>query len=118
MQKHSKTVAEDPLPNHPYALLGYGEILLLISLALDGLTGAIQDKMNASYTTHTHTMMYYMNIWSCLWLLLAIVLTGECFEFIVFAQKYNYVLLYLFLLSFLSAIGQVSLYNIIKSLIN
>lgn len=60
----------DPLPNHPYALLGFGEILLLISLAMDGLTGAIQDKMNSNHKTDPHRMMYSMNLWSCLYLFL------------------------------------------------
>lgn len=59
---------DDPLPGHPYALIGFGEALLLISLAMDGLTGAIQDKMNANHRTDTHTMMYNMNVWSCVYL--------------------------------------------------
>jgi hypothetical protein len=42
MHKEDNKKKDDPLPNHPYALLGFGEILLLISLAMDGLTGAIQ----------------------------------------------------------------------------
>ena len=60
----------DPLPNHPYALLGFGEILLLISLGMDGLTGAIQDKMNSNHKTDPHRMMYSMNLWPCLYLFL------------------------------------------------
>ena len=66
--KHSKVKMDDPLPNHPFALVGFGEALLLISLAMDGLTGAIQDKMNTLHKTQTHTMMYFMNVWSCFWL--------------------------------------------------
>jgi hypothetical protein len=54
--------------SHPFALIGFGELLLLISLALDGFTGAIQDRMNSHHTTKTHSMMYNINIWSCLWL--------------------------------------------------
>jgi UDP-galactose transporter B1 len=59
---------DDPLPNHPYALIGFGEALLLLSLAMDGLTGAVQDKMNGNHKTNPHTMMYNMNLWSCLYL--------------------------------------------------
>jgi solute carrier family 35 (UDP-galactose transporter), member B1 len=54
--------------SHPFALIGFGELLLLISLALDGFTGAIQDRMNSHHTTKTHSMMYNINLWSCLWL--------------------------------------------------
>jgi hypothetical protein len=83
---------DDPLPNHPYALIGFGEALLLISLAMDGLTGAIQDKMNASHRTDTHTMMYNMNIWSCLYLFIgrlnACLKINKCFEIFLF-NRYN-----------------------------
>lgn len=68
MHKDKTKKIDDPLPNHPYALIGFGEALLLISLAMDGLTGAIQDKMNANHRTDSHTMMYNMNKWSCIYL--------------------------------------------------
>ena len=67
MRKESST-KDDPLPNHQFALLGFGEILLLISLAMDGLTGAIQDQMNSNHRTDPHKMMYNMNLWSCFYL--------------------------------------------------
>lgn len=63
-----KEPLDDPLPNHPFALIGIGEVLLLFSLAMDGFTGAIQDKMNASHKLSPHKMMYNMNKWSCLYL--------------------------------------------------
>lgn len=68
MHKDKAKKIDDPLPNHPYALIGFGEALLLISLAMDGLTGAIQDKMNASHRPDSHTMMFNMNFWSCVYL--------------------------------------------------
>jgi solute carrier family 35 (UDP-galactose transporter), member B1 len=107
MQKDKKQTEADPLPNHPYALVGFGEALLLVSLALDGLTGAIQDKMNLSHKTNPHFMMYNMNVWSCLWLFLAVIVTGEIFEFLIFVQNYTYVIWLLLLLSILASIGQV-----------
>lgn len=73
MYKDKKAKAiDDALPNHPYALLGFGECLLIISLAMDGLTGAIQDKMKAGHKPDPHFMMFNMNMWSCLWLFLGI----------------------------------------------
>ena len=74
MQKDKKTPTKADsdilLETHPFALIGFGELLLMISLALDGFTGAIQDRMNTYHTTKTHSMMYNINIWSCLWLFL------------------------------------------------
>lgn len=101
-----KVPLDDPLPNHPYALLGFGECLLLVSLAMDGLTGAIQDKMNLSHKTNPHFMMYNMNLWSCLWLFLVVIVTGEIFEFIIFAKRFPFVLGLLLILSVLASIGQ------------
>ena len=109
--KKQKQPIDDPLPNHPYALLGFGECLLLASLALDGLTGAIQDRMNLNHKTNPHFMMYNMNLWSCLWLFLAVIITGEIFEFVIFAQKFPHVIGLLLLLSFLASIGQVNIFN-------
>lgn len=103
-----KVPLDDPLPNHPYALLGFGECLLLVSLAMDGLTGAIQDKMNLSHKTNPHFMMYNMNLWSCLWLFLVVIVTGEIFEFIIFAKRFPFVLGLLLILSVLASIGQVN----------
>lgn len=113
MQKDdkSKVKRDDPLPNHPYALLGFGEILLLVSLAMDGLTGAIQDKMNGSSKPEPHSMMYNMNKWSCLYLFVAVIVTGEVIEFMIFVQRFPFVIWYMVLLSVLGSIGQVGFYS-------
>lgn len=109
MYKDKKTKPlDDPIPNHPFALIGFGELLLIVSLAMDGLTGAIQDKINGSHhRTNPHTMMYFMNIWSCFYLFFTIILTGEIFEFAIFLQKFPNVIVKLILLSILGCIGQV-----------
>lgn len=99
------------------SIIGYGEILLMVSLALDGLTGAVQDRMNGLHSTKTHSMMYSINIWSCLWLFLGVLFTGELMDFIIFAQKYPIVYAKLVLFSILGCIGQVSLMKYIKVLL-
>ena len=133
MMKDKKGKAlDDPLPNHPYALLGFGEILLIISLAMDGLTGGIQDKMNAGHKPDPHFMMFNMNLWSCLWLFLgkleillwshqasnlffllvkALILTGEAIEFLLFVNKYPVVFGYLTLMGLTASVGQVRKLN-------
>jgi len=50
------------------SIFGFGELLLIMSLAMDGFTGAIQDKMNAGHKPDPHSMMLNMNVWSCLYL--------------------------------------------------
>ncbi|XP_016401408.1 solute carrier family 35 member B1-like [Sinocyclocheilus rhinocerous] len=45
---------------------GFGEMLLLLSLTLDGLTGVAQDHMRARYQTGANHMMLNINMWSTL----------------------------------------------------
>lgn len=52
-------------------------------------------------------MMYSMNIWSCLWATIAILLTGEIYGLINFLQLYPQVIGKMFLLGLTGAIGQV-----------
>ncbi|XP_062364309.1 solute carrier family 35 member B1 isoform X2 [Cinclus cinclus] len=49
-------------------VFGYGELLLLLSLTLDGLTGVSQDHMRAHYQTSSNHMMLNVNLWSTLFL--------------------------------------------------
>ncbi|KAG7237429.1 hypothetical protein INR49_032387 [Caranx melampygus] len=53
----SSAVADDHI-------FGFGEILLLVSLTLDGLTGVAQDHMRARFQTGANHMMLNINMWS------------------------------------------------------
>lgn len=57
--------------------LGIGEILLLVSLACDGLTGAVQERMKAEHATKSGHMMLSMNKWSIIYLGVALTATGR-----------------------------------------
>ncbi|XP_020891867.1 solute carrier family 35 member B1-like [Exaiptasia diaphana] len=86
--------------------IAFGELLLLVSLTCDGLTGAIQDRMRGEHHVQSHHMMFNMNLWSIGILGLSIVTTGELFAFVTFCEKYPYVLAYMLTFSCASAIGQ------------
>lgn len=85
---------------------GWGEVLLLVSLTLDGLTGASQDKMRAEFSTKAYSMMLSVNKWSSLYLGVAVLFTGEIFSFVSFCKRYPYVLWNMVLFSITSALGQ------------
>lgn len=36
-----------------------------MSLTLDGVTGAVQERMKTEYQSKPAHMMYYVNLWSC-----------------------------------------------------
>lgn len=100
MYKDKKTNEVKP---HIY---GMGELLLLVSLTLDGLTGAVQDKMRAESHTSAHNMMFFMNIFSLLWLFIGLVFTGEGIAFLAFAYRYPSILYNILAFSVTSALGQ------------
>lgn len=86
--------------------IGFGEILLLVSLTCDGLTGAVQDRMRAEHHVQSHHMMFNMNLWSIGILAISLLTTGEVFQFVSFCERYPYVLFHILSFSLASAIGQ------------
>ncbi|CAF0977217.1 unnamed protein product [Rotaria magnacalcarata] len=87
-------------------LIGIGEFLLFVSLVFDGLTGGIQDKIRDKHRVQAYHMMYSMNIWSCLWASIGILVTGEIFGLYNFLTLYPYVIVDMFLLGLAGAVGQ------------
>lgn len=95
--------------------VGIGEVLLILSLSMDGLVGAIQERMRAAHSPTGQQMMVAMNGWSTLILSVAVVLTGEIFEFISFANRYPNVLLQLASLSVTGALGQFFIFIMVSA---
>ncbi|XP_053556126.1 solute carrier family 35 member B1 [Bombina bombina] len=87
-------------------VFGYGELLLLLSLTLDGLTGVSQDHMRANFQTGSNQMMLHINLWSSLFLGAGIVFTGELWDFLSFTERYPNVVYNILLFSLTSALGQ------------
>uniref|UniRef100_A0A8V5H349 Solute carrier family 35 member B1 n=1 Tax=Melopsittacus undulatus TaxID=13146 RepID=A0A8V5H349_MELUD len=85
---------------------GYGELLLLLSLTLDGLTGVSQDHMRAHYQTGSNHMMLNVNLWSTLFLGAGILFTGELWEFLSFTERFPSVIYNILLFGLTSALGQ------------
>lgn len=85
---------------------GYGEFLIMFSLLMDGLTGAVQERMRHESKTKSGHLMLNMNMWSIIFLGPTIVLTGELFTFVEFVKRHPAVLWELTSFSVASAIGQ------------
>ena len=90
------------------SMVGFGEILLLVSLTMDGLTGAVQERMKSEHQTKSVFMMYKINLWSTFYLMAATIITGELPKFIDFVHKYPNMVNDITLFATLSAVGQVS----------
>lgn len=95
--------------------VGIGEILLILSLSMDGLTGAIQERMRSAHSPSAQHMMLAMNAWSTAFLAVAVILTGEIFEFVAFASRYPHVLMQLALLAITGALGQLFIFIMVSS---
>lgn len=92
---------------------GLGELLLILSLSMDGLTGAIQDRMRSSSRPSAQQMMLAMNGWSTLILIAGLLVTGELFQFVAFTSKYPFLLINLSLLALTGAFGQLFIFMMV-----
>lgn len=92
--------------SHKDSVLGFGELLLIVSLTLDGMTGATQEKMRVEHNTRSHYMMLKINICSFIILGTGILLTGEVWKSFSFCQRHPSVLPNILSFSIASALGQ------------
>lgn len=83
-----------------------GEILLLLSLTMDGLTGAVQERMITESKTKSGHMMLNMNLFSIAYLAIALLVTSELFTFASFVQRFPEVISKMVVFSICSALGQ------------
>lgn len=93
--------------------VGLGELLLFLSLSMDGLTGAIQERLRASSKPSAQHMMLAMNYWSTLILGVALILTGEGREFLDFSFRHPDLFIHLAALAFTGAIGQLFIFMMV-----
>ncbi|CAG9768947.1 unnamed protein product [Ceutorhynchus assimilis] len=94
--------------------LGVGELLLILSLIMDGLTGAIQERIRAESKPSGLQMMLQQNGWSSLYLIAVILISGEVFKFLDFAKNFPYIYFNLLAIGIASAIGQLFLFSMVS----
>lgn len=97
-------------PNLVHEKTGLGELLLLLSLSMDGLTGAVQERMRSSSAPSGQQMMLSMNVWSSVALGLAMIFTGEGKDFLSFASQHPELLSHLASLAVAGALGQLFIF--------
>lgn len=94
---------------------GLGEILVLVSLTMDGLIGGVEERVRRNYNPSAPLMMLSTNAWSTLILSAFVVCSGELLRFYEFVSKYPYVLARMSLLAVTSSIGQLFIFTMITS---
>lgn len=106
---------EDKTSNSPLEKEGLGQLLLIMSLIMDGLIGAIQERMRQHSSPSAQHMMVAMNGWSTLFVIPALLITGEAIEFVAFATKYPQMLGHLATLAVAGALGQLFIFMMVSS---
>lgn len=77
---------------------------------MDGVTGAVQDRIRHYYTVEKWSMMFFMNLYSSMFLAITLTISGELVKFFIFVSTYPYVLEEMVLFAIAGAMGQVCLF--------
>jgi len=93
---------------------GLGELLLVLSLTMDGLTGGVQERIRGESRPTGQQMMKASNGWSTLFLAVALIVTREAFQFLEFAHRHPSVISNLLILGLTQAVGQMFLYSMVS----
>lgn len=88
----------------------YGEILLLLSLGLDGLRSGFEERIRHESAPAPFSMMLAINGYSSIFLTISAFVTGEALDFLRFVSKYPEVLSQLSIMALVSGFGQVFIY--------
>lgn len=93
--------------------IGIGELLLCLSLTMDGLTGAVQERIKSESSPSAYSMMLNTNGWSSLILSIGVILSGEIPKFVSFVTLYPEVITYLVAFAFVGALGQMFIFYMV-----
>ncbi|VVC93815.1 solute carrier family 35 member B1 homolog [Leptidea sinapis] len=91
-----------------------GELLLFLSLTMDGLTGAVQERIKSESSPTAYSMMLNTNWWSSLILSVGVLVSGEVFKFAVFVTQYPETLIYLTGFALTGALGQLFIFFMVS----
>lgn len=91
----------------------FGQILLMSSLFMDGVLGAVQERMRGAHTPTALQMMLNINGWSSLFMMPLII--WQMFEFVPFAAENPKVIASIAMLTVAASVGQLFIFTMITS---
>lgn len=92
-----------------------GIALLIFSLSMDGVLGAVQDRIKAAYEPTFRQMMLSFSVWCCIFITIIVSVNGEVVEVYNFANRHPQILLQLLSLGVAAAIGQLFIFTMVSS---
>jgi UDP-galactose transporter B1 len=99
----------------PGADLALGRLLIVASLAFDGISGIVQDGMVRRLQPTPYQMMAYNNGFSVAYLLVGVAFTGEATPALTFLSTHPAIWQPLAGFALCSAIGQIFIYHTVRS---
>lgn len=99
--------------NTEMTFLILGHILLMLSLLMDGILGAVQERMRTANTPTALQMMLSTNGWSSLFIMPLVI--WQMFEFVPFAIENPKVITSITMLIVAGSIGQMFIFTMITS---
>ncbi|XP_034947462.1 solute carrier family 35 member B1 [Chelonus insularis] len=93
---------------------GLGELLILLSLTMDGLLSAVQERMRAEHKTTSGHMMLNLNFWAIIFSGVVITMSGELLGFLMFLQRYPSTLWHIITFSMAGALGQFFIFRTVS----
>ncbi|XP_037050980.1 solute carrier family 35 member B1 homolog isoform X2 [Bradysia coprophila] len=92
-----------------------GNILIAISLLMDGLCGATEDRMRSVNKPAPLNFMMYMNFWSSIFLLTGVVVFGEGPKVYAFVLKHPEILKFFGIAVVVASFGQIFISSMISN---
>lgn len=89
-------------------------VLVVLSILCEGVVGVIQDRMRATTKPSALHLMFSINIYIVFFVIIAAVVTGEIFDFIIFVQKHPEFLLRIASASLVGSLGQIFIYMMVS----
>ena len=86
------------------SIIGYA--LVGISLLMNGCTAGVQEKMRAVARPSPLNLMLFLNSWSSIFIIAAVLISGEFIGFIQFCTKTPEILIHISLILFVGGCGQ------------
>lgn len=93
----------------------FGTFLIAVSLLMDGLTGAVQDRMRSVSKPSAMHFMFFLNGWSSTILITYMAVTGEGRDLIEFARRHPTIIWQLGLVVLVGTLGQIFLTEMITN---
>jgi UDP-galactose transporter B1 len=93
----------------------YGVVLLFLSLVMDGVTGAVQDKLKSICKPTVHEFMFYTNLAGAAVVSLFVLPTGQLTSGLNFCLEHRSLIRHVGLFSLTSALGQNFIFLTLKN---